>query len=254
MGRTKKGIKLTGAEVRAIICGRKRQLRRVVEPQPAFGLRPYKTPRMKVLAWEDSGGPNLTTKLDKRIRCPYGAVGDILRVQEIVYIAPPGHSDDEALSRTDYKDEPRVVWYDACMTPGEEHWDDENKKIIGMDLEGVKRCRADLMPKWAGRIEIKIIGIYAQKIQDITVEECMLDLGVAEYDWDAAAAENGEDEYGVGEKALFSGAWDGVYDGTGFEWNDNPWVWVMQFEVVALDTCETCNEQQTGNFDMFLEG
>ena len=147
-----RSIRCTAAEVRAILDGRKTQLRRVVKPQPGGGVDGcFHRPDGRWI-WVICGLP---------FRCPYGQPGDRLWVREThAFVNPqelggtivtcnnpltwPGHP-------MDYVDGAREtgVLYRASDEPGdycifEDHF----------------RWRPSVhMPRWASRITLEISGV-----------------------------------------------------------------------------------------------
>lgn len=77
-----RGIIFGAESVRAILAGRKRQTRRVVNPQPESGVMRchYVKSTWAHKAPADQHGPEGCTC--REIRCPYGAPGDLLWVRE----------------------------------------------------------------------------------------------------------------------------------------------------------------------------
>jgi hypothetical protein len=93
----------------------------------------------------------------------------------------------------------RVAWYRA----------DNDKPIWGGD----KWKPSILMPRWASRIDLKVVSVRAERVQSITHEDAL------------AEGCSGTEEYASG--------WDRTYDETGLRWKDNPWVLVIEFKVVS---------------------
>ena len=39
----------------------------------------------------------------------------------------------------------------------------------------------------------------------------------------------------VAGRAAFKGVWQGIYGGTKYDWNANPWVWRVEFKLLKDD-------------------
>lgn len=72
------------------------------------------------------------------------------------------------------------------------------------------------MPRWASRLTLEITNARVERIQSITKDQARQE-GVSPMMCSK----------GFWEKS-FQMLWDGIYE----NWNDNPWVWVIEFEVI----------------------
>lgn len=87
-------------------------------------------------------------------------------------------------------------------------------------------CQAQHMPQWASRITLEITGVRVERVQEISLED--------------AEAEGIKNKYLCGHLMSgnpysahpFSKIWDPIYKEKGLGWDANPWVWVIEFEVV----------------------
>lgn len=80
------------------------------------------------------------------------------------------------------------------------------------------------MPRAASRITLEIVGVRAERLQDISEAEAMAEgvhAGSFEY-------ENGEGTESA--KESYKCLWESI-NGPG-AWDLNPWVWVVEFRVV----------------------
>ena len=107
------------------------------------------------------------------------------------------------------------------------------------EIDGIKWIPSIHMPKKHARIWLKVTGIRVERVQDITVDDLDKE-GLQEMfeDEDSivykhfSRAEHAKIG-GVPMKHIpeiygFVGLWDSIYK----NWNDNPWVWVIDFEVI----------------------
>ena len=117
---------------------------------------------------------------------------------------------------------PGNIHYKASATKADLEWFDE---------EGWKWKPSIHMPKEVARIFLKVTDIRIERVQDITEENAIaegckmagdfpaerkIDDGIYE-GWDAA-------------REWFADSWQNLYKSKGYGWDDNPWVWVIEFE------------------------
>jgi hypothetical protein len=78
------------------------------------------------------------------------------------------------------------------------------------------------MPRWASRITLEIMQVRVERLQEITVEDCMSEGGTR----------YGECEIWTKDAIIdrFSALWDSINAKRGFSWSSNPWVWVIEFK------------------------
>jgi len=205
-------IIFSGPMVRAILDGRKTQTRRVVKPQP-----PNKTRHMQLTEGEwcafgegtqvaggawcgETGDPPFN-----RWKCPYGQRGDMLWVREIWKPTCSGLTVDT------------YVRYCA---------DDSRREIVhNLECRGhdTERWRPSIhMPRWASRITLEVIAVRVERVQEIS---------------EADARKEGIPSKHVPECGLeindFHALWDSINAKRGYPWDSNPWVWVVEFAMVA---------------------
>lgn len=137
-------------------------------------------------------------------KCPIGQVGDLLYVRETFAI---------------YGDESQYAI----------HYRVDHPDQIGKDY-GYKPSIH--MPRWASRLTLKITDVRVERIQDITAGDARAEghpckhLG-QEIDDDAA-------------RDWFQDLWNSMYK----NWNENPYVFVINFEVVHKNVDEVLKEIQ----------
>jgi hypothetical protein len=76
------------------------------------------------------------------------------------------------------------------------------------------------MPRWASRITLRVTGVRAEQLQDITPDDCIRE-GV---NWVEAGP------YFADITGSFRLLWDGINAKRGYGWDANPYVWVVSFE------------------------
>lgn len=205
-------IIFSGPMVRAILEGRKTQTRRPLKPQPICG-----------------DDPNWI-----RPPCPYGEPGDRLWVRESTGFASDVSSgriigrylaDGSPVMRDG---EPADWWYSRRL------------------------CPSIHMPRWASRITLEITDIRVERLQKISREDAIAegarefpDLPPGRHPYGQDPRWSMEDPIYVSEcldtpRAAFANYWckvngkklpGGVLDSR--PWDENPWVWVVEFRRVS---------------------
>lgn len=192
--------------VRAILDGRKTVTRRVVKPQPIlYGVLEP--------CWNWHG-----------IKAPY-EVGDILYVRETWYYE--SHMEDVVTVKPDllsgrYSD--RYIFKADCP---------EYPVNVGAGQHGWRPSIH--MPREAARIFLRVKNVRVERLQDIRRDE--------------AVREGASPACAVGN---FKAIWDSTipkhpnkFKRYPYYWNDNPWVWVIEFERISKD-CLDKKEDNNG--------
>lgn len=235
-----KSIALSSSEIRAILDGRKTQMRQLVGLNQ---LQPSETPSydwtfrgrapVRSIAQQrrrgGAGWQDLTT--DELIAlCPYGQPGDRLWVREtwgMSYVDVVG-------------DRPHVVGghWGSPSRPGRKCAVVFRADVDSMpDDPGYEVARwssAIHMPRWASRITLEIIDIRVHRLQDISEDDAIAE-GVEPF-FDRFACVGRKQHITSGElaeyapfRASFSCTWDEV-NGWRATWASNPWVWDIIFK------------------------
>lgn len=98
-------------------------------------------------------------------------------------------------------------------------------KADGIDISGIGKWRPSIfMPKEAARIFLRITGVRAERVQDITAHDAIREGMESEIPFDTV------DE--------FKELWNNLNAKRGYSWESNPWVWVISFERVSADATE----------------
>ena len=177
--------------VRAILDGRKTQTRRIVKPQPT-------NPRhnnVGWIGWDDGHG--------YRIKPPC-EIGDVLWVRETWQYAYTYDYYDKAIEETG-----RYVYF-ADDTMPFNYWIDTDS---GEHKDQMPWRPSIHMPREAARIFLRVTDVRVERLQDI--------------DDDGVVAE------GLEIGAQFDELWNRTVkksDRAKLGWENNPWVWVIEFE------------------------
>lgn len=185
-------ILFSGPMVRANLEGRKTQTRRVLKGAP---MRLWAASGWEIedgdCMWCDAYGDyHSLTQI-----CPYGRIGDRLWVRETW-----AHR--------------RWMIGDASPNPTTIYRADSD------DLNGCDRWRPSVhMPRWASRITLEVVSVRVERLHGISEEDAVAE-GVE-------MLPVGRD---IGKQAALSFAvlWQSI-NGLG-SWDDNPWVWVVEFK------------------------
>lgn len=221
----KRPILFSESMVRAILNDSKCQTRRVVNPYPPAQrtIIPYKPssivaqPDGTFAAWTDG-------RKVKEFSCPYGLPGDRLWVRETFYAFGRWET---RFSQKKGRDE----WHFVDMTlecgrsyayvaDGSHPLPMRGKRDAGVTPGWWKRP-AIHMPRRASRLLLEIVSVRVERLQDISVEDCIAEgLTTALREHDAV----------VDLFDQWRSLWSGI-NGTE-SWGANPWVWCIEFEVV----------------------
>lgn len=199
-------ILFSTAMVQAILEGSKTQTRRIIKiPSIVHDENDWSIQTIvEALGGKPSGVDDFEIVSGNRwiadLKCPYGKSGDVLWVREA--------------SATTYSSGPsRKIshWYRA-----------DNPEIPSR----VKfRWKPSIhMYKGAARIWLQIINVRVERVQDITGRDIL-----------AEGVDNGKSNPAMGirwenmQKMAFEELWNNING----NWNENPWVWVIEFKVLS---------------------
>jgi len=187
--------------VRAILDGNKTMTRRIIKPQPSMTSGEFDS-------WIDKTGTIFcTSTIRMPIYCPYGRVGNILWVRETFRVPNP-------YGKPDYE-------FKA-------DWDSYNTGI------NYKWKPSIFMPKEACRLRLKITNVKVERLHNITDEDAIAE-GIEKTEF---GYKNYNNTYPVKEfmggvtEALqsYKSLW--IYINGKSNWDANPWVWVIEFEII----------------------
>lgn len=190
--------------VREILSGNKTQTRRVIRPQPGDLIRWNPILLNGYGGWTDEHG--------KPMPCPYGDVGDRLWVRETWRCEELDENGlDGVLYAADGHFEPIPNTQEAA-----DLW-------IKANRQGRKWRPSIFMPKWASRISLEVVSVSVQGIQQISEMDAQAE-GIHLYSEDIDLVNSYADKYRF--------LWDDLNARRGFGWIVNPWVWVIEFELM----------------------
>jgi hypothetical protein len=178
--------------VKAILDGRKSMTRRVVKPQPD----------------NDGGWTGCVGVEDDNISefCPFGQSGDRLWVRESFWAV---EVEDQGIGNQ------FLVYDEEFVGPN------PRPKELRPTLQSLRwgHHPSIHMPRWASRITLEITAVRVERVQDISEGD--------------AKAEGLQDWYGaepaVTNRGRFHAFWDSLNAKRGYEWDANPWAWVITF-------------------------
>lgn len=203
-------------DVRATLEGRKTQTRRIVRPQPpyecAFEVGVYNPTKIDRRGEEYPGTEvfgmySLDGKWGRV--CPYGP-GDLLWVRE-----------PWADLRGMGFGAPFAYLADSLNRFGREDGDARDAR----EYYGVKWRPSIHMPREASRLILRVTNVRVERVQEISEGDAIAE------GWEPLSNANPGNG---GPFAWFRYSWDSIYAKRGLGWDTNPFVWVIEFEVVEV--------------------
>lgn len=193
-----------GESIPPILTGDKTQTRRVIKPQPG-----------------EPTDPPQVCDITPGIRCPYGQPGDRLWVRETFALLWP---DLEPVPPQQCNVEYRADNPTAKYPGG---WPEEE----GGDLDCPRWGSPIHMPRWASRITLEIVRIRVERLKEITEADAIAE-GL--FRWKNAEGKtyfgiNRPDVWESDPRLTFKRLWNGINAKRGYGWDQNPWVWVVEF-------------------------
>jgi len=209
--------------VRAILAGNKSMTRRVIKPQPntnssfiGWCTSSIKTSDIGRAGFGIDFGDDHYNQL---IKCPYGEPGDRLWVKE-------------AIKKIEWADGIDGVAYIADDEPAWDitrpcRWVWKNKSLPSM-----------FMPRGLARIWLEVVSVRVERVQEITEEDAIHEGCAGTVCTHLNADEHGcTDCMGSGylepPQLDFVYLWDSINAKRGYGWEQNPWVWVVEFRRAA---------------------
>ncbi len=226
---SEKPILFSAPMVRAILDGRKTMTRRVIRPQPT--LTQEFPGRDSVWRWKNAQYSECILCDVLPTLCPYGVAGDTLWVRETwaEFIDEFTSPDDHTIL---YRADNAAMWQPISM----------RANFNPLNHEHNPKWRPSIhMPRWASRITLKVLDVRVERVAVITEDDARAE-GMYRLDPTRHSPHSIMD----GDEGLcnatavecFRWLWDRLNgnrkDKHGkrlpYAWDDNPWVWVVEFE------------------------
>lgn len=225
-----RGIIFSAEMVRAILDGRKTQTRRLVKPQPYYSrsnppsfsdtepgdlfICPDLFPTSENRGWVITRCENHGTYHSMgqqefgQKHCPYGPVGRRLWVREAWgYVGG-----DEYI----YMQERGAVRY--------------HSDFIGNESVPGGRWRSPIhMPRFASRMTLEVTGIRCERVQDISETDADAEGTTSHYYCEEPTATR-DGVHRCQPIEAYRRVWESLHTTPGTRWEDNPWVWVIDFK------------------------
>ena len=198
-------ILFNGEMIRAVLDGKKTQTRRVIKPQPRF----LKSLWFWTLSKYNSMGIPESPDKVALAKCPYGKVGDRLWVRETFY------SDVTQAQYEDVYGGTGIFYKATEIEPDIFRW----KPSI-------------FMPRWASRITLEVVSVRVERVQDGSPDDYKAE-GLYQSGWNGCWQVSKTDKKQHRRPmGAFKTLWNSINDKRGFGWDENPFVWVVEFKRV----------------------
>jgi len=203
--------------VRAILDGRKTMTRRVIVPQPSTAWDVCQKLPMCCDKIERFGWENGWDALDYGYRAPKYLQGDILWVRETWFC---NDCEPDCAGRTDENECPFKRVGDKCYGYKAQY-------TAGTGNLDIKWRPSIFMPKEAARLFLRVTDVRAERLQEITEEDAVLE-GCGPRVHSATSVTARQDFMHIWQKL------NDMRDGGKYAWITNPWVWAYTFERIIF--------------------
>lgn len=146
--------------------------------------------------------------------CPYGSIGDLIYVRET--FATLGHHDYQEVSPRN-RSEIHEVRFKASER-------DAIANCPDWEVRGYHWRPSIHMPRWASRLTLKVTDVRIERVKDITRDQVIAE--------------------GFNDWTGFAFTWSSIYLKQGLGWDDNPYVWVIEFEVIHKNVDQVLREME----------
>lgn len=193
--------------VQALLDGRKTQTRRIVKPQPPEGMIIddccYSDSSYAFWKTDAKGSRDYCTC--DGVKNVYGFFGEYLWVRETWCFIPDSF---DGIGDCHY--------YKASQ---------DESSLEYCKKYGIKWKPSIHMPRWASRLTLKIKDVRVEQLQEITGNDAAAE---------GVLLDGDQDPVDVSLIYAFRGLWDSI-NGKKHPWESNPWVWVIEFEVLRCN-------------------
>lgn len=200
--------------IRRILAGEKSQTRRILKHDAWLSL----------FAGElnDDGWPIFENRFGhvRRVRSPYGSIGDVLYVREAFRLSAlcDGYSPAEYVQEKDERGDDYIVRYEA----------DEYERRGAFDSVEWGRLRPSIhMPKALARIWLRVTDIRVERLHEIPSADAEAE-GITDEDAFTMLEKHGDGAWPDIVMMAFRDKWNEIH-GEG-AWERNDWLWVVSFE------------------------
>lgn len=214
-------IIFSGPMIRAILDDRKSQTRRVVKPQPTYiessGRWHWPIPIRKIQKGCCTSVVTASREWWEYLlpeQMPY-QLGDLLYVREAIRAVEL----DAGLDCIEYQADKKMVAISNTPEAADQWW-----KLYHHRGKKGAVVPSIFMPKEYARIWLEVTGVRVERVQEISVEDCIAEgLSTKYREYDAYVDLN----------VQFKNLWDSINGKKpGCSWEDNAWVWVIEFRRV----------------------
>ncbi|MEA3327796.1 MAG: hypothetical protein U9R53_10920, partial [Chloroflexota bacterium] len=189
------------SSIKAILEGRKTQTRRIIKKQ-FIHILPMRIPNEWVTL--DTTNPNHGSI----IKCRFGDIGDHLWVRETWRVNKDFDNLKPSLILVAMNNDVQGCIDYRATQRGESFWGKWRPSIH--------------MPRWASRISLEIIRIRVERAQNISLHDINAE-GTPH------TLDKGVRPFGT-RREQFQRYWDSIYSKQGYGWDENPWVWIIEFK------------------------
>jgi hypothetical protein len=145
---------------------------------------------------------------DFRRYCPFGKPGDKLWVRE-TWAVEPSQDDKRAKPPSNHIHGEELCFYKATL----ESWQRRGKWRPSIH-----------MPRWASRITLEVTDVHVERVREISIDDIRAE-GIVIYPFDPDSTDRQPDPW-----EIFADLWNSINEKRGFGWDENPWVWVVEFK------------------------
>ena len=184
-----------------------------------------------------AGWKTVTRRVRTSERCPYGEPGDRLYVREswAVHSMPfEGHGTGYVLEYL-ADGETREILFDGRVRPSPP---EDGSRLAWCMRVADRGGRPSIhMPRWASRLTLDVLDVRAERLQEITGEDVLLE-GVGQ-PWNGRGIADAGGMTADSERQLrdrFRSLWDSINasrKGGIYAWGRDPCVWRVEFRVVT---------------------